>query len=390
MNKTLLSPRFERSLSGQAVMPLSPKQLQMLAAVKGKLESAEFALVHQDCPCLAAANDHDVAIAEIDRYGLPVNSVLCLACGTVRINPYLDEPSLSDFYASFYQDLYARNRNLPHLFSYQRSHYGERIGEYYGNCLSKESSVLEVGCGTGGALLAFADRGCFVAGCDFSSELVTYGTSQGAKNLWTGTIDDAPQDAARKYDLIYLFHVLEHVSEPAALLSQLRSKLTHDGRILAVVPDLFRIDCHRNPAGDALKFLHIAHKYNYSTIGLAAIAHQAHLSARQILPPPREYGPHEDARDLSEMWMEFAPASVIIIKLAPSAGDENLRYLLATEQMFLAGSHRRSASVATLSMVRPPSAHPYSPSILKPQKPAGSVIWVSQVIRKILCRIDQP
>jgi SAM-dependent methyltransferase len=318
-------------------MPLSPKQRQYLEQVRHKLDSGEFKRSKVACPCRTATANNDVCIAQIDRYGLALDSLLCRDCGTVRIDPYLDEASLSDFYAHYYQDLYARNANLPHLFSYQRIHYGQRIAECYQSHLINDSAVLEIGCGTGSALLAFADRGCFVAGCDFSDELVKHGTSHGVKNLWTGTLDDAPPLATRQYDLIYLFHVLEHVSEPAALLSQLRSNLTPKGRILAVVPDLFRIDCHRNPAGDALKFLHIAHKFNYSTAGLAAIAQQAQLSARQVSPPPREYGAHEDARDLSEMWMEFAPASTVGFVPAPAAGEENLRYLLATEQLFLAG-----------------------------------------------------
>jgi 2-polyprenyl-3-methyl-5-hydroxy-6-metoxy-1,4-benzoquinol methylase len=344
-------------------MSLSPKQRQYLEQVRHKLDSGEFKRTEVACPCRTSTVNNNVCIAQIDRYGLALDSLLCRDCGTVRIDPYLDEASLSDFYAHFYQDLYARNSNLPHLFSYQRIHYGERIAQCYQSHLKHDSAVLEIGCGTGSALLAFADRGCFIAGCDFSDELVKHGTSHGVKNLWTGTLDDAPPAAARQYDLIYLFHVLEHVSEPAVLLSQLRTKLTPDGRILAVVPDLFRIDCHRNPAGDALKFLHIAHKFNYSTAGLASIANQAQLSARQVPPPPREYGPHEDARDLSELWMEFAPASEVDFVPAPSAGDEKLRYLLATEQLFLAG--RCPAQQAIAARATKPLATP-SPTVDTP------------------------
>jgi 2-polyprenyl-3-methyl-5-hydroxy-6-metoxy-1,4-benzoquinol methylase len=352
----LLSPRFARTGDAPPAMPLSSKQRQYLEQVRRKLSSGEFKRMKVACPCRTAALNNDVCIAQIDRYGLALDSLLCRDCGTVRIDPYLDETSLSDFYAHYYQDLYARNSNLPHLFSYQRMHYGQRIAEFYQSYLTNDSAVLEIGCGTGSALLAFADRGCFVAGCDFSDELVKYGTDQGVKNLWTGTLDDAPPPAARHYDLIYLFHVLEHVSEPAALLSQLRSKLTPEGRILSAVPDLFRIDRHRNPAGDALKFLHIAHSFNYSVAGLASIAQQAHLSASRVSPPPREYGPDEDARDLSEMWMEFAPASEINRVPAASAGDENLRYLLATEELFQAGQCPAQLTMASRETTPAPAA----------------------------------
>jgi SAM-dependent methyltransferase len=326
-------------------MPLSPKQQQLVADVKRKLETGEFRLINQQCPCLAGDADDDVCIAEIDRYGLPINSILCLACGQARADPYLNEESLGDFYAHYYQDLYARNVNLPHLFSYQRMHYGERIAACYDSLLNKDSSVLEIGCGTGSSLLAFSKRECFTAGCDFSGELVRYGTKQGIQNLWTGTIEDAPVFAAREYDLIYLFHVLEHVSQPVELLAQLRSKLTEGGRILAVVPDLSRIDVHRNPAGDALKFLHIAHKFKFSVIGLGYVAQQAGVSATRVTPPAREYGPTENARDLSEMWIEFRPDARHCEHTA-RAGEEVLRYLLATEQRFLAGECPAQLAIA--------------------------------------------
>jgi SAM-dependent methyltransferase len=354
----LLSPRFARTSDVSSAMPLSPKQRQYLDQVHRKLESGEFKRSKVECPCQTVSSDNDVCIAQIDRYGLALDSVLCCSCGTVRIDPYLDEASLSDFYSNYYQDLYARNKNLPHLFQYQRIHYGQRIAECFQNQLTSDSAVLEIGCGTGSALMTFADRGCFVAGCDFSGELVNYGISQGVKNVWTGTFDNAPPVAKRQYDLIYLFHVLEHVAQPALLLSQLQSTLTPNGRILAVVPDLYGIHCHRNPAGDALIFLHIAHKFNYSEDGLACVAQQSQLSARRILPPPREYAAHEDARDLSEMWVEFTPGTAADYRPITRVGEKRLRQLLATEQMFLAGQCPAQKVIAVRTKKSPGGSHP--------------------------------
>jgi SAM-dependent methyltransferase len=288
-------------------------------------------------PCCCGGVGDDVCIAQIDRYGLPLNSVLCLQCGTVRTDPYLDDASLDEFYSRHYQHLYGRNKNLPQLFDYQRVHYGDRIAALYASQLTADSAVLEVGCGTGGATLAFAHRGCFVAGCDFSPELVSYGSSLGIGNLWIGPVDAAPAQADRQYNLVYLFHVLEHVQKPAHLLAQLRDRLTPYGRILAVVPDLFRIDVHRNPAGDALKFLHIAHKYNFSVEGLACMARQARLSAVRIVPPPRDEAALEDSRHLSELWIEFVPSTAAAGGAPLPTGHDALQKLLATERLFLEG-----------------------------------------------------
>jgi SAM-dependent methyltransferase len=336
MQVQLLSPRFGRVFAGRSIMPLSDRQQMHLKEVRRAVNAGLYRLVVVPCPCgdMAAG---DVQIAEIDRYGLELRSVLCRACGTVRIDPYLDAPSLDDFYANRYQEMYGRSKNLPHLFTYQLSHYGERIAELYAE-LSPHAAVLEVGCGTGGATIAFRQRGCFAAGCDLSDDLINYGISRGLDQMWVGPIDCAPPEiAARRFDLIYLFHVLEHVSQPASLLEQLRGKLAPGGRILAVVPDLFGIAVHRNPAGDCLKFIHIAHKYNFSVDGLACVARQAGLSARRIAPPPRDEAALDDGRHLAELWMEFSPAAVEISVKSPRAGDKALPYLVRTEQLFLAG-----------------------------------------------------
>ena len=93
--KTLLSNRF--GLGAQDVLPgLQPDQLKYIDEVKSKINK-EFTLVPISCPCQKSGAKNDVVISEIDRYGLPLQSVLCNDCGTVRIDPYLDRDSLSDF-----------------------------------------------------------------------------------------------------------------------------------------------------------------------------------------------------------------------------------------------------------------------------------------------------
>lgn len=346
MEVQLLSDRFSRAVAGRSVMPLSEKQQQFLTQLVAALTRRDLTLIPDRCPC-QPRQSRDVAISETDRYGLELTSVLCRACGTVRIDPYFDEQSLNRFYRDFYQDMYGRSRDLAHLFDYQCLHYGERIAALYASGLDADSNVLEVGCGTGGATRAFRDRGCFVAGCDLSQPLIEYGTSRGLSNLWNGTIETAPSSVAhKKYDLIYLFHVLEHVAEPVQTLRDLAAWLKPDGRILAVVPNLAGIDAHRNPAGNALIFLHVAHKYNYTAAGLATVAAQAGCGARRIAVP-RHDQPVQDARDLAELWMEFSPGEHQRPEALPDdSGDRMLRYLLDTEQAFLAGKCSAQLEIA--------------------------------------------
>ena len=96
--KLLLSPRFSVAGSSEPIN-LQPSQLPLIAEVKSKLLDGAYELESSPCACGAATG---VAISEVDRYGLPLTFVLCTACGTIRIDPYLDTASLEDFYTRWF------------------------------------------------------------------------------------------------------------------------------------------------------------------------------------------------------------------------------------------------------------------------------------------------
>ena len=59
----------------------------------------------------------------------------------------------------------------------------------------------------------------------------------GVKGFFTGSLAQIP---VKSFDLIVLWHSLEHLPDPAAILSQLRELLREDGRVLIQVPDVRR------------------------------------------------------------------------------------------------------------------------------------------------------
>jgi hypothetical protein len=67
----------------------------------------------------------------------------------------------------------------------------------------------------------------------------------------------------RTFDLITLVHVLEHVTEPAVLMTQLRERLNPGGVILVEVPDLVR------NAFDLIVYDHCSHFTPHSLVRMA-------------------------------------------------------------------------------------------------------------------------
>jgi SAM-dependent methyltransferase len=333
MAEQILSFRFALPYASVVRQKLSSSQRDMVADFASGLANKEYGVRDESCPC--GAHD-DVTVAEIDRYGLPMSTVLCLACGCLRTNPYLDDESLGRFYRSTYQAMYARAPQLDRYFENQKG-YGTRIAALYANQLPSGANVLEVGCGAGGALTVFHKLGCPVSGCDLSADLVEFGTQRGVPNLWHGGVENMPAaQKSRRWDLVFLHHVFEHVQSPRDALEQLGNLLTAKGRILAIVPDISRIDQFPNPDGDALRFLHVAHKFNYSTTVLEIVAPQTGLAAR-IRTPPAEL--KTAWSDMPELWMEFRKSASPTAKRPCSAsrvGASVLQYLLDVEQSFLA------------------------------------------------------
>jgi SAM-dependent methyltransferase len=333
MRQQLLSPRFARDNAATVQARLASAQRAMVEAFERRIAQSQISLVDERCPCGAA---DDTIVAEIDRYGLPLTTVLCAACGCLRTNPYLDDRSLDDFYRTTYQTMYAR---APHLETYfaNQTGYGVRVRALYEDELPLRASVLEVGCGAGGSLVAFKEQGHYVAGCELSRDLIEFGKSKGVPNLWHGTVEEMPTPlASQRWDLIYLHHVFEHVQSPANSLRSLSRLLAPGGRILTIVPDVTRIDEFVNPNGDALTFFHVAHKFNYTVSCLEVVGHGAGLKASAATPPPSLKTAWSE---MPELWMEFRqPAGELTPpRLARGEGDRVLDYLLNTERRHQAG-----------------------------------------------------
>jgi SAM-dependent methyltransferase len=105
-----------------------------------------------------------------------------------------------------------------------------------------ESRVLEIGCATGGLLMALRDLGFVnLVGCDPSPGCVRaardhYGVPGFPATVFTVPPPDEP------YDFLILTGVLEHIRELGRAVEQFRGLLRKGGRVYLEVPDASRYD----------------------------------------------------------------------------------------------------------------------------------------------------
>lgn len=98
---------------------------------------------------------------------------------------------------------------------------------------SKDTAILDYGCGQGGLLDALRDRGYTnLTGFDLSPHCTNVTAAKGHKIL--------PSISEEKYDLITFSHVLEHIPEPQVLLRYLLQRLAPAGHLYVEVPDAQR------------------------------------------------------------------------------------------------------------------------------------------------------
>src|SRR5688572_15345551 len=232
--KDLLSPRFSVNAK-EGYSDFTQNQVEYINKVRAKILNG-FTLKANNCPCGEGDRNKDIVISEIDRYGLPLQTVLCVKCGTLRIDPYLDDKSLSNFYTDYYQQMYGRSAKVDEYFAKQ-SNYGKKFYDLAKQSLRPGSNILEFGCGAGGALATFKANGHNVYGIEYSQELISYGKSMGLSNLYYGSlVDFRNAHNGVKFDLIYSNHVFEHVNNPHEYLSNCREMLGENGSIICAIP----------------------------------------------------------------------------------------------------------------------------------------------------------
>jgi ubiquinone/menaquinone biosynthesis C-methylase UbiE len=98
--------------------------------------------------------------------------------------------------------------------------------------LQANGSVLDIGCGTGEFLLATQKKGWESTGVEISTV-----AKQLSENKLIKVYDDSLHLADNSFDVITMWHVLEHVYDVDAQISELKRLLKQDGTLIIAVPN---------------------------------------------------------------------------------------------------------------------------------------------------------
>jgi 2-polyprenyl-3-methyl-5-hydroxy-6-metoxy-1,4-benzoquinol methylase len=250
-------------------------------------------------------------LSQISRSGKPLRTVICRSCGLVWSDPRPFDAR--HFYEEEYRLAY------KHTYAPKPKHV-LRAGkvalsrlEKISQLLSSRKTVLDVGTGGGEFAYLLQSLGHQVSGVEPNRGYADYSVREYGLAVQVGFIQDRTFPL-QSFDLITMWHVLEHTEDPGAVLAQLRSWLKPDGILVVEVPNV-EATC-QSPQST----FHEAHLYNFNVMSLRALA--------------KKHGLHEAwhliSWDGGIITMFLEPRSALVADAAPSAsGTGNYEWISA-------------------------------------------------------------
>jgi SAM-dependent methyltransferase len=158
----------------------------------------------------------------------------CRRCGLARTVPAPPPERIGDYYPRGY---YGRGKryssSLERLLDWLYGFRGRLIEIANG---LEPGRVLDVGCGRGQLLFQLRKRGWEVTGTELSGDSASYAREVLKLDVHTADLHDLSLPADY-FDTVILWHVLEHIPDPAALLVEVRRILRPGGTLLVAVPN---------------------------------------------------------------------------------------------------------------------------------------------------------
>lgn len=190
--------------------------------------------------CNLCAGEETVVIQKAEEL---YSVVKCKICGLVYVNPQPAPEELIKFYREeYYREWMERQRNLRISLWRKRlkdlEKYKGRKGK--GQALQKSRApalaLLDVGCGNG-EFLELAKETFQVQGTEISPFAVEYVKRNLETKVYRGNLAELNL-LPNTYDIITIWHTLEHMPDPLENLKEAKRILKKDGLLIIEVPNM--------------------------------------------------------------------------------------------------------------------------------------------------------
>lgn len=176
--------------------------------------------------------------------------VRCTNCNLVFLNPQPTSNELKKYYVS--SKYYSYKAEKKNIYSILRQYLLKRY--YSPTFLSKllvvlvrnvpgipssvvKGKIMDVGCGSGITLFLLKKLGWDVYGIELDKNAVKISQQNKLTNVKVGTFRELNKYPDSFFDVIRLYHVLEHINDPSGCLKIIYKKLKPGGEIIIGTPN---------------------------------------------------------------------------------------------------------------------------------------------------------
>ena len=187
-----------------------------------------------DCPVCSSDNKKELFL----KWGFRI--VDCNNCEHVYVENQVKESVLGDLYATSTVDVKFQERSLDsNLYKYEILVYNKYL-HYLQTTFRSDESVLDVGAGDGKFLHFLNTHTNYkLSAMEFSEKSSEFITKIVGKDDYYNTAISQTNFNGKKFKIISLWGVMEHLPNPLVELSKCKEILEKDGIILVLVPNFY-------------------------------------------------------------------------------------------------------------------------------------------------------
>jgi len=238
----------------------------------------------------------------IERDESPFQVLKCQNCGLVFVHPHPKPDELKDHYCEKYYSEWINQQKNKRIRMWE-----SRINRI--NKLRPCGKLLDVGCGEGLFLRLAQDNGWQISGTELSTYASKIASKTLATEIYCGQLHQACF-ADSSFDVVTMWHVLEHVEDPKSYLSEIHRILKPDGFLVLAVPNVNNLVMHLAYSAIRLRKLKLfsvndkeVHLYHFSAKTLPAYFDKTGFDCLRLSP---DYGVVEFPKKLIN-WISVIP-----------------------------------------------------------------------------------
>jgi 2-polyprenyl-3-methyl-5-hydroxy-6-metoxy-1,4-benzoquinol methylase len=190
-------------------------------------------------PCPISGTSDAYEVCSRDRHGQPLRNIISADSGLIYVDPVPFE-NTEEFYKTEYRKSYKGVHQPKPKHVYRAGNVALQRFSRLSKLLPKGASCLDAGSSSGEFVYLLKKRGFDAQGVEANIPYAEYSKKEHGISVSISPFSEYQTD--EKFDLITMFHVLEHLENPVRDLSCLAGFLKPDGKLVIEVPNILYPD----------------------------------------------------------------------------------------------------------------------------------------------------